>query len=97
MTARRPPKLIRFHHANGDVYTRTPAQLARDNGTNIAGALALVDEWLDAGDLNRRPDGGLDVIRYRPPIRQPAGTATLTPPIARQLIEQGRAAPTEPR
>lgn len=82
MTAKRPPRLIRFHHANGDTFTRTPAQLAHDNGTSIAGAMALVAEWLAAGDLARRPDGGLDVIRYRPPKRNPPGTKTVAPSIA---------------
>ncbi len=82
MTAKRPPRTIRFHHANGDVFTRTPAQLARDNGTSIAGAMALVDEWLEAGDVVRRPDGGLDVIRYRPPKREQPGTRTVAPSIA---------------
>lgn len=85
MTSKRPPKLYRFHHADGRMFTRTPAQLGADNDTDARGAVTLVAEWLAAGDVVRRPDGGLNVIRFRPPKRQRPGTATVTAPIARLM------------
>lgn len=64
---RRPHNRYRFHYRDGRTVTVTAAQLATENATTVRGAADLVDQWLAAGDLTRRPDGGYDVIRYRPP------------------------------
>ncbi len=72
MTRRRPPRFVRFHYHDGQgTITEPTARLAARNGTTPQGAVDLINEWLQAGDLKARPDGGYDVIHYRPPRRTP--------------------------
>lgn len=60
---------LRLHYPGGRVVTRTMTELAHDNDTNVAGARELIAQWVTACDLVERPDGGFDVLNYRPPRR----------------------------
>lgn len=57
---------VRLHYKDGRVVTEPLSRMATANGTTIAGARELLAQWLRDGDLRERPDGGFDVIRFRP-------------------------------
>lgn len=59
--------VLRLHYPDGRVVTRTMAEMAHENATTVAGARDLIAQWVTACDLVERPDGGFDVINYRPP------------------------------
>lgn len=57
---------VRFHHADGKVNVEPLATFARANGTDMKGARAILDFWIERGWIMRRDDGGLDVKRRMP-------------------------------
>lgn len=57
---------VRLHYPDGRVIIEPLARTARANGTTVAGARELIADWVAAGDLVERADGGFDVIRFRP-------------------------------
>lgn len=62
-------KKLRLHYPpslGGGKVVESIEMFAMANGVDIAGARQLVAEWVAAGDLVPRTDGGYDVIRYRP-------------------------------
>lgn len=59
-------RVLRLHFPGRDKPVSEPIeQTARQNGTDIAGARALIERWVRDGDLRERADGGYDVIRWR--------------------------------
>lgn len=63
-------KKIRLYY-KGDIIVTSLHRIALENDTNFRGAVALMEGWIEAGDLRRRPDGGFDVIHFRPPKGKP--------------------------
>lgn len=57
---------VRLHLKDGRVVTESLARFATANGLTVAGARELLGKWLRDGDIRERPDGGYDVIRFRP-------------------------------
>lgn len=58
---------LRLHFPDGRVVVEPLTRTARANGlATVDEARQLVAEWERAGDVRRRPDGGLDVKRTRP-------------------------------
>lgn len=57
---------LRLHYGDGRVVVEPLTRTARENNTTAAGAKSLIAGWVKAGDLKPRPDGGYDVVRYRP-------------------------------
>jgi hypothetical protein len=73
-------KKLRLHYPDGRIIVEPLTRTARENGTNLAGARALLDQWVSDGDLVRRPDGGFDVRRFKPrqhPVRDKNGLELL--------------------
>lgn len=60
-------RTVRLHFPDGKVVVEPLHRLARGNGlTGVEEARRLVAEWVHAGDIAFRPDGGFDVKRRRP-------------------------------
>lgn len=57
---------VRLHHKDGRVTVEPIKRFAAANGLDVAGARELIRSWIQDGDLRERPDGGYDVIRFRP-------------------------------
>lgn len=57
---------IRLHYRDGRVVIEPLHRTAAANGTDLPGARQMIADWVAAGDLVERPDGGYDVVRFRP-------------------------------
>lgn len=60
-------KAVRFHNPDGKVVLQPVNRTALQNGIKVSDVPALISAWEQMGAIRRRPDGGLDVIRFIEP------------------------------
>jgi hypothetical protein len=77
-------KSVRYHRQDGHVTIQPVHRTAKQNGIKVKEVPALIEAWRRLGAIKKRPDGGIDIIRFIDP-KDPQALALM-----RKILEEAK-------